>query len=92
MAANTRLNRQNTAKQVQLKKRHDLVSAVKLFGGVDGAPRIVAVLPLCPDVNAQDAVKSMVESFDGPTDDVPSIGIHKMRCAIPHSTASRHMS
>ncbi|KAG8958350.1 hypothetical protein FRC03_009210 [Tulasnella sp. 419] len=34
-AAQTRLNRQNQAKQNQLKKRHELVSALKLFGGVD---------------------------------------------------------
>ncbi|KAG5735720.1 hypothetical protein E4T56_gene15081, partial [Termitomyces sp. T112] len=50
-SAQTRLNRRNNAKQAQAKKRNALVSATRVFSGVDGAPRIIAVIPLCPDVD-----------------------------------------
>jgi len=78
-AAQTRLNRQNAAKQIQHKKRQEVVAATKLFGGTDGTPRIVAVIPLSPDVNAKDAVKSIVESYDGETGDIPENGIWRTK-------------
>lgn len=64
-AATTRLNRRNKAKQNQSKKRESLISATRIFSGVDGAPRIVAVVPLCDDgTDTLDAVKTLASALD----------------------------
>ncbi|KAJ7497776.1 ribosome biogenesis protein tsr1 [Mycena latifolia] len=78
-AAQTRLNRRNNAKQAQTIKRNALVSATRLFNGVDGAPRIVAVIPLTPDISARGAVSSLAEALDVPADDCPDHGLWRMR-------------
>ncbi|KAF4620522.1 hypothetical protein D9613_000299 [Agrocybe pediades] len=78
-AAQSRLNRRNNAKQAQATKRNALISATRIFSGVDGAPRIVAVIPLTYDVSAKSTVKSLAESLDIEADDCPEDGIWKMR-------------
>ncbi|KAJ7091936.1 ribosome biogenesis protein tsr1 [Mycena belliarum] len=78
-AAQTRLNRRNNAKQAQTAKRNALISATRLFNGVDGAPRIVAVIPLTPDVSARGAVSALAEALDVPTDDCPDEGLWRLR-------------
>jgi pre-rRNA-processing protein TSR1 len=77
--AQLRLNRRNTAKQAQSKKRQSLISATRIFNGVDGAPRIVAVIPLTPDVDARGAVASLADSLQIPADDCPDLGIWKIK-------------
>ncbi|KAJ6594409.1 ribosome biogenesis protein tsr1 [Mycena capillaripes] len=79
LAAQTRLNRRNNAKQAQTLKRNALVSATRLFNGADGAPRIVAVIPLTEDISARSAVSSLAEALDVATDDCPDNGLWKMR-------------
>ncbi|KAJ7451817.1 ribosome biogenesis protein tsr1 [Mycena galericulata] len=79
IAAQTRLNRRNNAKQSQALKRNALVSATRLFNGVDGAPRIVAVIPLTEDVSTRSAVASLAEALDVATDDCPEHGLWKLR-------------
>nr|GAT58050.1 predicted protein [Mycena chlorophos] len=76
--AQTRLNRRNNAKQAQAAKRNALVSSTRLFSGVDGAPRIVAVVPLCPDVSAAMAVGALAESVDAPMEGYSDSGLWKM--------------
>lgn len=80
-AAQARLNRRNTQKQAQAAKRVSLVASTRIFNGVDGAPRIVAVIPLCEDIHAVDAVRalatSIVEDVDGIEENSP---IWKMKC------------
>ncbi|KAF9236639.1 ribosome biogenesis protein tsr1 [Melanogaster broomeanus] len=70
--AQARLNRRNTQKQAQAAKRAALVSATRIFNGVDGAPRIVAVIPLCEDVRTDEAVRALAsaatEDIDGISD------------------------
>ena len=61
--AQSKVNRRNRAKQIQLQKRQSLLSAVSIFGGVDGAPRIVAVIPLCEDVDSRSAVSALSASL-----------------------------
>ncbi|KAF8740163.1 hypothetical protein AX14_008351 [Amanita brunnescens Koide BX004] len=78
-APQLRLNRRNTAKQAQAKKRQSLISATRIFNGVDGAPRIVAVIPLTPDVDARGAVASLADSLEIPADGCPDVGIWKIR-------------
>ena len=64
--AQSKLNRRNHAKQIQLQKRQSLLSAVRIFGGVDGAPRVVAVVPLCEDVTSRDVVSALSRSLELP--------------------------
>ena len=78
-AAQNRANRRNSAKQGQRKKRQELVSATRIFNGVDGAPRIVAVIPLSPDVKARGVVSDLADSLDLSSDDCPEIGLWKMK-------------
>ncbi|KAG9309231.1 hypothetical protein JVU11DRAFT_10710 [Chiua virens] len=68
--AQARLNRRNTQKQAQAAKRAALVTSTRIFNGVDGAPRIVAVIPLCEDVRTVDAVLALATSI---TEDVEDI-------------------
>ncbi|KAF8134242.1 ribosome biogenesis protein tsr1 [Boletus edulis] len=74
-AAQARLNRRNTQKQAQAAKRASLVTSTRIFNGVDGAPRIVAVIPLCEDVRTIDAVRalatSVTEDLDGINENSP---------------------
>ena len=74
-AAQARLNRRNTQKQAQAAKRAALIASTRIFNGVDGAPRIVAIIPLCEDVRTLDAVRalatSVVEDVDGVDEDSP---------------------
>jgi pre-rRNA-processing protein TSR1 len=65
-SAQSKLNRRNHAKQIQLQKRQSLLAAVRIFGGVDGAPRVVAVVPLCEDVTSRDAVSALSRSLELP--------------------------
>ncbi|KZW00951.1 ribosome biogenesis protein tsr1 [Exidia glandulosa HHB12029] len=78
-AAQLRSNRRNAAKLVQTKKRQSLVGAIRLFSGVEGTPRIVAVVPLCPDVTARQAVQALAKSLDADADDCPEEGSWKLK-------------
>jgi pre-rRNA-processing protein TSR1 len=81
-SAQSKLNRRNHAKQIQLQKRQSLLSAIRVFGGVDGAPRIVAVVPLCEDVSPRVAVSALSNSLGIPaqTDQEP---VWKIKFVIP---------
>jgi len=65
----TKAARRNTAKQVQLKKRASLLASTKVLSGHAGekkAPRVVAVLSLCSDVETEQLLGSLVaESAEG---------------------------
>lgn len=77
--AQARLNRRNNAKQIQTKKRQALISATRLFSGTDGTPRIVAVIPLTPDVSAEITIQGLAEVLDVPAEDCPEVGSWRMR-------------
>ncbi|KAI0663427.1 ribosome biogenesis protein tsr1 [Cubamyces menziesii] len=78
-AAQLRTNRRNSAKQAQLKKRQSLVSATRIFSGTDGAPRIVAIVPLTDDVKASDVSERLAQSIDGTLEEDPTTGLQKLR-------------
>ncbi|KAF9010639.1 ribosome biogenesis protein tsr1 [Cyathus striatus] len=79
VVAQSRVNRRNNAKQVQAKKRGLLVSATRIFNGVDGAPRIVTVIPLSPDINPRIIVDALAGSLEVPSGDCPEDGIWQMK-------------
>ncbi|KAG8690296.1 hypothetical protein FRC11_012547 [Ceratobasidium sp. 423] len=72
--AQTKLNRKNAAKQNQIKKRAELADEGKIFHGPNAAPRIVAVVPLCPDVSAQQTVLQIVKALGVDATSAPESG------------------
>ena len=60
----SKFDRRNKAKQKRLTNHHRHVKATSVFSGTDGAPRIAAVVPLCEDVSASSAVRSLNVSLD----------------------------
>ncbi len=80
--AQSKLDRRNRAKQIQLRKRQSLLSAVSIFGGVDGAPRIVAVVPLCEDVDSRSVVSALCTCLGVP-DDTEQESVWKIKFVGP---------
>ena len=87
--AQSKVNRRNQAKQIQKAKRQSLVEATRLFNGVDGAPRIVAIVPLCEDVTAKDLavrlLKGLGDEAESIAKDCPELGIWRTRCVVSYS-------
>lgn len=69
----SKLDRRNQAKQRRLAYSHAQKEVTSVFRGRDGAPRIVAVIPLCQDVSAGRAVEALNRSL-GIEMEVPSEG------------------
>lgn len=65
----SKLDRRNQAKQKLKEKNKSKLDAVKIFSGVNGAPRHVAVVPLSRSINTHEAIRAMNESLDIPTAD-----------------------
>ncbi|KAK9454285.1 hypothetical protein V1511DRAFT_503270 [Dipodascopsis uninucleata] len=65
--------RRNKAKQIMLSKREEVTISRKIFDGRKGAPRIVAIIPLCPDIDSSEVVRSLNRSVDA-TADIPFEG------------------
>jgi len=66
----SRLDRRNHAKQHRLNKLSEREEKGGVFAGRDGAPRIVAVVPLCADGERNDVLVKLNESVDV-VEDVP---------------------
>ncbi|KUI67288.1 Ribosome biogenesis protein tsr1 [Cytospora mali] len=60
----SKLDRRNQAKQRQQQKHKEHLQDNVVFFGKDGAPRNVAVIPLCPDGDATAAVRALNKSLD----------------------------
>lgn len=60
----SKIDRKNQAKQRQQQKQKEHQQENLVFSGKDGAPRNVAVIPLCPDGDATAAVRALNESLD----------------------------
>ncbi|KAK9324979.1 hypothetical protein V1517DRAFT_315667 [Lipomyces orientalis] len=88
--------RRNKAKQIMLSKKEKSELNKNFFDGRRGAPRIVAVIPLCPDVDAADVVRSLNKSIDVDVD-VPYNGvvttpIDRFKQKIQYLVAPRHFT
>ncbi|KAI6355635.1 hypothetical protein MCOR25_008130 [Pyricularia grisea] len=60
----SKLDRRNQSRQKLLNKQREHRSDNQVFAGRDGAPRNVAVIPLCADGDAADAIRSLNLSLD----------------------------
>lgn len=54
--------KKNHSKLIQQNKRDALKEMDRIFIGPKGAPKIIAVVPLCPDVNSLDAVRNLYKA------------------------------
>ena len=60
----SKLDRRNQAKQRRLNHHTEREERSSVFAGRDGAPRIVAVIPLCDDVKTENVLQSLNSSVD----------------------------
>lgn len=60
----SKFDRRNQAKQARITKHKEHLKDTSIFSGRDGAPRIVAVMPLCADTDAVAAVNELNRSLD----------------------------
>lgn len=60
----SKLDRRNQAKQKQAQKHKAHQQETVVFAGKDGAPRNVAVIPLCPDGDSTAAARALNQSLD----------------------------
>lgn len=60
----SKLDRRNQAKQRQIEKHREHQKETSVFAGRDGAPRNVAVIPLCSDGDAITAIQALNQSLD----------------------------
>ncbi|KAL9101050.1 MAG: hypothetical protein Q9163_003642 [Psora crenata] len=60
----SKVDRKNQAKQIRNIKHQQNVKSQSVFAGINGAPRVVAVVPLCEDLNAIKAVERLNEAGD----------------------------
>jgi pre-rRNA-processing protein TSR1 len=60
----SKFDRRNQARQKQQTKHREHLRETSVFVGRDGAPRIVAVVPLCEDGDAAAAVRQLSGSLD----------------------------
>ncbi|CAG8658781.1 18905_t:CDS:10 [Dentiscutata erythropus] len=60
----SKADRRNAAKLEQRKKREELIKANRFFEGRNSTPKIVAVIPLCSDVNSLNVVENIYASVE----------------------------
>ncbi|KAM0284576.1 hypothetical protein ACHAQH_001942 [Verticillium albo-atrum] len=60
----SKFDRRNQAKQHRLTKQKEHLEETSIFAGRDGAPRVVAIVPLCEDSDVNFAIKQLNESLD----------------------------
>lgn len=70
----SKFERRNQARQKLQTKHKEHLRETNVFAGRDGAPRIVAVVPLCEDANAAAAVRLLSGSLDIDTE-IPEEGL-----------------
>jgi len=66
----SKIDRRNKNRQIAQNKHKSLIRETKIFDGRKGAPRIVAMVPLCEDGDAKAAVRQFKE-VEG---DIPEVG------------------
>ncbi|KAG2171939.1 hypothetical protein INT43_001415 [Umbelopsis isabellina] len=57
-------DRRHAARVAQQKKRQEVYETTRVFEGKDGAPKIVAVVPLCDDIDMDLALRNLYQSVE----------------------------
>ncbi|KAL8754210.1 MAG: hypothetical protein Q9199_004498, partial [Rusavskia elegans] len=74
----SKIERRNQAKQIRQIKHKENAKSTSVFAGHDGAPRVIAVLPLCEDCDAAAAIQKLNQSVI-PDSDLPVDGPLRVR-------------
>ncbi|MCJ1230496.1 hypothetical protein MMC12_007170 [Toensbergia leucococca] len=74
----SKINRRHQARQKQQMKHEQNIKSTSIFSGQNGAPRIVAVVPLCSDGDAASAIDKLNRGFD-PEANVSIGGVTEVR-------------
>lgn len=85
-AAQLKANRRNTAKQLQAAKRAAIVAQNRVTSGSKNearAPRVVAVVPLCSDLDSAEAISQLVSSADLSSSYDTSGNVHSLEWVGP---------
>ncbi|KAK6359475.1 hypothetical protein TWF696_000631 [Orbilia brochopaga] len=91
----SKLDRRNQARQKQLQKAIERAKNDKIFDGRNGAPRIVAVVPLCADTSAEVVLNHLNTALDLETQKYPNgvhtIGIDRFKQKIQYIIPERKL-
>ncbi|KAJ3114173.1 hypothetical protein HDU96_002439 [Phlyctochytrium bullatum] len=60
----TKADRRNQAKLIQQRKRAEVQGNARFYNGMYAPPKIVTVVPLCPDVNCDTAVADLLKNLE----------------------------
>lgn len=92
----SKIDRRNQARQKQQNKHKEHLREASVFVGRDGAPRIVAVVPLCEGLDAAAAVKQLTASLDietnPPTEGVLTTEIERFKQKLQFLVATRDLT
>lgn len=89
-----KFDRRNQAKQARITKHKEYLRSTSIFSGRDGAPRIVALLPLCADTDARSVIEALNSSVDveGSVSNSPSIiSVERFKQRIQYILPSRQL-
>ncbi|KAI8905054.1 hypothetical protein EDD86DRAFT_212143 [Gorgonomyces haynaldii] len=84
-------DRRNQSKQDQKTKRMDQVRMARLYNGMHATPKIVAVVPLCPDVSAHKCVEEMFKSVDTEVTPDYVLPLERFKQRLQFVPAQRHL-
>ncbi|KAJ6260310.1 Ribosome biogenesis protein tsr1 [Drechslerella dactyloides] len=94
-ALKSKLDRRNQARQKQLQKAIERAKNDKIFDGRNGAPRIVAVVPLCADTSAEVVLNHLNTALDMETQKYPNgvhtIGVDRFKQKIQYIVPERKL-
>lgn len=91
----SKFDRRNRAKQARISKHKEHVKETSVFSGKDGAPRNVAVLPLCADGDAQAAIQALNDSLDigaGPDDNANRVTVDRFKQKLQYIPLQRDLT
>jgi pre-rRNA-processing protein TSR1 len=89
----SKLDRRNRAKQLRQNSHAQHIRAASVFVGREGAPRIVAVVPLCEGVDAQETVRCLNEAADMDEDerDEKRVWVERFKQNVAYVTVPREL-
>ena len=88
----SKFDRRNQAKQARLTKHREHVKENSVFNGKDGAPRIVAVVPLCADGDSKAAVEHLNESLDISNEDGNRVTVDRFKQKLQYIPLQRDLT
>ncbi|KAJ3215373.1 hypothetical protein HDU67_000529 [Dinochytrium kinnereticum] len=92
-SSQTKADRRNQAKLLQKQKRSETLANARFFMGTHAPPKIIAVIPLCPDVCTSTAVTDLLKTMEleGAMEPSNVLRLEKFRQKVQFLPATRHL-